>query len=113
MAGTPINLPTLTFTDYHPFLADGDIAGWVKTLDTLQAMAVDKIVPEHGPLSGKQDLTAMKEYLLLCDRKARELAAASSDAEAIATQLQQILPPRAMAALSRFSILFGDLRPAC
>lgn len=55
----------------------------------------------------------MKEYLLLCDHKARELAAASSDAEAIATRLQQILPSRAMAALSRFSILFGDFGPAC
>lgn len=87
----------ILFTDFHPFLADGDIAGWVKTLDALQTMEVDKIVPGHGPLSGKQDLTAMKDYLLLFDRKARELAAASSDVEAIAAQLQQLLPPRALA----------------
>jgi glyoxylase-like metal-dependent hydrolase (beta-lactamase superfamily II) len=27
------------FTDFHPFLADGDIAGWARTLDDLRAMA--------------------------------------------------------------------------
>lgn len=85
------------FTDFHPFLAEGDIAGWDKTLDALQAMDLEKIVPGHGPLSSKQDLTAMKKYLLLFDSKARELAAISQDAEAIAAQLKQILPKRSMA----------------
>jgi glyoxylase-like metal-dependent hydrolase (beta-lactamase superfamily II) len=87
----------ILFTDFHPFLADGDFSGWAKTLDTLLAMDVDKIIPGHGPLSGKKDLKEMKEYLALFDSKARELAASSQDADAIAAQLKQILPKRAMA----------------
>ena len=88
----------ILFTDFHPFLADGDIAGWTRTIDALQAMDVEKIVPGHGPLSSKKDLTEMKAYLQLFDRKARELAANSRDVEAIAAQLQQLLPQRSMAA---------------
>ena len=87
----------ILFTDFHPFLAEGDIAGWTRTLDALKAMDLAKIVPGHGPLSGSKDLTAMKEYLLLFDRKARELAATSQDADAIAAQLKELLPPRALA----------------
>ncbi|MBT0664986.1 MBL fold metallo-hydrolase [Geobacter pelophilus] len=87
----------ILFTDFHPFLADGDFSGWAKTLDTLLAMDVEKIIPGHGPLSGKKDLKEMKEYLALFDSKARELAASSQDADAIAAELKQILPKRSLA----------------
>ncbi|GAM10911.1 beta-lactamase [Geobacter sp. OR-1] len=87
----------ILFTDFHPFLADGNFSGWVKTLDELMAMDVEKIIPGHGPLSGKKDLMAMKEYLELFDTKARELAAKEMDADAIAAELKQILPKRSMA----------------
>ncbi|MDD5286848.1 MAG: MBL fold metallo-hydrolase [Desulfuromonadaceae bacterium] len=87
----------ILFTDFHPFMADGDIAGWSKTIDTLLAMDLEKIIPGHGPLSTKKDLKEMKEYLLLFDRKARELAATSQDAAAIAAELKKILPQRSMA----------------
>ena len=39
----------------------------------------------------------IKEYLLLFDGKARELASKSQDAEAIAAELKKILPKRSMA----------------
>ena len=41
----------ILFTDFHPYLADGDIPGWTKTLDALLAMDVERIIPGHGPLS--------------------------------------------------------------
>jgi glyoxylase-like metal-dependent hydrolase (beta-lactamase superfamily II) len=85
------------FTDFHPFLADGDIPGWTRTLDALLAMDVERIVPGHGPLSTKKDLGEMKEYLLLFDAKARELSAGSRDAGAIAAELKKTLPKRSMA----------------
>jgi glyoxylase-like metal-dependent hydrolase (beta-lactamase superfamily II) len=69
----------ILFTDFHPFLADGDMAGWTGTIDSLLGMDVERIVPGHGPLSTKKDLREMREYLLLFDGKARELAAASKD----------------------------------
>lgn len=87
----------ILFTDFHPFLADGDIPGWVGTIDTLLAMDVERIVPGHGPLSTKKDLREMREYLLLFDSKARELAAAGKDGDAIAAELKKVLPPRSMA----------------
>lgn len=87
----------ILFTDFHPYMADGDIPGWTGTIDTLLAMDVERIVPGHGPLSTKKDLREMKEYLLLFDGKARELAVASQDEKAIAAQLLNILPKRSMA----------------
>jgi len=87
----------ILFTDFHPFMADGDIAGWTRTLDALLAMDVERIVPGHGPLSTKKDLKEMNDYLLLFDAKARELAAESQDADAIAAELKKVLPKRSLA----------------
>lgn len=87
----------ILFTDFHPFLADGDIAGWTKTLDALLAMDVERIIPGHGPLSTKTDVQEMKEYLILFDGKARDLASKSQDPEAIAAELKKVLPKRSMA----------------
>ena len=87
----------ILFTDFHPFLADGDISGWTRTIDALLTMDVERIIPGHGPLSGKNDLKEMKAYLLLFDSKARELAATSQDVDAIAAELKKTLPKRSMA----------------
>ncbi len=87
----------ILFTDFHPYLADGDIPGWTRTLDALLAMDVEWIIPGHGPLSTKKDLREMKEYLLLFDAKARELAAGSQDADAISAELKKALPKRSLA----------------
>lgn len=83
------------FTDFHPFLAEGDLAGWLKTLDAVLAQDLERIVPGHGPLSTKKDIREMKEYLVSFDAKARELAPRSKDATALAAELKKALPPRA------------------
>ena len=87
----------ILFTDFHPYMADGDITGWAKSIDALLVMDIEKIIPGHGPLSTKKDLKEMKEYLLLFDAKARELASGSQDADVIAAELKKILPKRALA----------------
>ncbi|WP_298431611.1 MBL fold metallo-hydrolase [Geobacter sp.] len=87
----------ILFTDFHPYLADGDIAGWTRTLDALMAMDVERIIPGHGPLSTKKDLREMKEYLLLFDAKARELTVGSQDADAVVAELKKVLPKRSLA----------------
>jgi cyclase len=84
----------ILFTDYYPNTADGDIAGWTKTLDSIMQLDVVRIVPGHGPLSDEKDLREMKDYLLGFDKKARELAAASGDAAFIAAELKKVLPAR-------------------
>lgn len=87
----------ILFTDFHPFLADGDFSGWSKSIDALLAMDIDKIIPGHGPLSTKNDLREMKDYLVLFDATARRLAAGSQDADVIAAELKKVLPKRALA----------------
>jgi len=83
------------FTGYHPYLGDGNLEGWLKVLDRIGAMDADKIVPGHGPLSGKKDVADMKEYLLAFDRNAKELCAGSGDVESIVSGMKKVLPQRA------------------
>ncbi|HTP66966.1 MAG TPA: MBL fold metallo-hydrolase [Geobacteraceae bacterium] len=82
------------FTDYHPFMGDGDIAGWVKNLDFILGLDVTTIIPGHGPISSKKDIAEMKAYLQLFDKKARELVAKSQDVDKIAAELKKILPAK-------------------
>ncbi|HIJ79270.1 MAG: MBL fold metallo-hydrolase [Desulfobulbaceae bacterium] len=83
------------FAGYHPYLADGDLEGWVTTLDYLSSLATDKIIPGHGPLSGHEELNAMKGYLVAFDAKARKLAAAGASLEEAAGQIKSAMPARA------------------
>jgi len=82
------------FTNFHPNLRDADIAGWTRVLDRIAAMDVQKIIPGHGPISSKQDIADMKQYLLVFDSTARELVARSSDPDFIAAELKKALPKR-------------------
>jgi glyoxylase-like metal-dependent hydrolase (beta-lactamase superfamily II) len=82
------------FTDFHPYLAEGNLEGWLKTLDAVLALDVEAIVPGHGPVSTKKDVKEMKEYLLAFDKKAREHAAGAKDAQSMAAELKKVLPAR-------------------
>jgi len=84
----------ILFTDYHPFIAEGNIEEWVRQLDEIASMDVEKIIPGHGPVSGKKDVEAMKEYIIAFDRMAKELAAKYSDPAKIAAELKTGLPGR-------------------
>jgi glyoxylase-like metal-dependent hydrolase (beta-lactamase superfamily II) len=85
----------ILFTNYHPNLKNGDIDGWVKALDYILTMDAERIIPGHGPISGRKDIEDMKNYLVLFDKKARELTAQSSDVQYIVSELRKTLPPRA------------------
>ena len=82
------------FTDFHPYMGDGDVAGWLKALDAIAALDVTAIVPGHGPLSTKKDLAEMHAYLTTFDAKAREMAKTGASAAAIVAELKKILPAR-------------------
>nr|WP_320191201.1 MBL fold metallo-hydrolase [uncultured Desulfobacter sp.] len=84
----------ILFTDFHPYLGEGDLPGWAQTLDTIHAMDVDHIIPGHGPLSKKKDLEDMKSYLSFFDKQATKLSAGGNDAEKIAEALLKMLPKR-------------------
>ncbi|MCK5504585.1 MAG: MBL fold metallo-hydrolase [Thermodesulfovibrionia bacterium] len=84
----------ILFTNYHPFMADGDIGRWVKVLDYILTLDVNKIIPGHGPISDKKDVKDMKDYIIAFDKKAKELAAKSEDVEYITSEIKKSLPPR-------------------
>jgi len=75
-------------------MGEGNIDEWARQLDEINSMDVEKIIPGHGPLSGKKDVSAMKEYILAFDKKAKELASQSDDAQKIAAELKRVLPER-------------------
>jgi glyoxylase-like metal-dependent hydrolase (beta-lactamase superfamily II) len=83
------------FTDFHPFLAEGDLKGWAKTLDELLGLGAEKIIPGHGPLSGSKEVQEMKAYLKAFDQHARSLCATTTDIEQITAEMIKRLPPRA------------------
>ncbi len=85
----------ILFTNFHPYMADGDLKNWVKALDYILTLNVEGIVPGHGPLSTKEDVRDMKEYILAFDKKARKLSAKSKDADYIASEIKKSLPARA------------------
>lgn len=82
------------FTDFHPYMGDGDLPGWQQTLDFLAALDADYIIPGHGPLSGKKDVADMKEYITTFDRMAKVLSAGKTDPAGIAAEMKKILPVR-------------------
>ena len=84
----------ILFTGYHPFIGDGSIEEWSKALDHIMTMDVEKIIPGHGPISSKKDIEDMRNYLVAFDKKAKELAAGSDNAEHIASEIKKFLPPR-------------------
>jgi cyclase len=82
------------FTNFHPFLAEGDLTSWAKVLDSILAMDVEKIIPGHGPLSVKKDIEEMKAYLVMFDMKAKELCSQSSDMKYVYAEMLKALPAR-------------------
>lgn len=84
----------ILFTDYYPYMGEADVDGWIKSLNELFRLDVNKIIPGHGPLSSRQDVRDMKAYILAFDNLARELCAKSDDASAIAAEMKKALPAR-------------------
>lgn len=94
------------FTDFHPFLGEGDLTGWQRALDYIEDLEVEKIVPGHGPLSTKKDVRDMEEYLRVFDGLAKELSSASPDPEHVAAEMEKTLPMRRLGkGLIKFSIM--------
>lgn len=83
------------FTGYHPFIAEGDIKSWDKALDYIMKMDVETIIPGHGPISNKKDVTDMKSYLAAFDKNAKRLSAKSKDIEYVFSEIKKVLPARA------------------
>lgn len=84
----------ILFTDFHPYLGEGDLDGWESNLDAIHAMNIKNIIPGHGPLSTNKDIEDMKIYLKIFDKKATELSAVEKDVEKLTLAMLKAVPKR-------------------
>ncbi len=55
-----------------PFCQNANPSSWISICDRIGTMDVDRIVPGHGPLGGKQQLAEMADYLRLLKVEAKK-----------------------------------------
>lgn len=80
MGDTLVYVPTdrvvftadILFIGGHPIVWVGPIGNWLRACDRILAMDVDVIVPGHGPITDKQGVTRLKEYLQYVYDEARQ-----------------------------------------
>ncbi|MDH4317613.1 MAG: MBL fold metallo-hydrolase [Desulfobulbaceae bacterium] len=96
----------LLFTDYHPYLGEGDIVAWRAKLDEAVGLEAEKIVPGHGPLSSNRDLMEMKSYLAQFDTLATEIVSHGKNIDQAYRALVTTLPKRSRSE----SLIMSSLR---
>lgn len=62
----------ILFVGGTPIAWAGPIERWIAALDRILDMDVTTIVPGHGPVSGKPEVAAMREYLVFVRAEARK-----------------------------------------
>lgn len=84
----------LLFVGCHPFMGEGDVAGWLGDLDAVAALDAKKIIPGHGRLANAKDIAEMKTYIKAFDDNATRLARGKrqEDAPKLAEELLKLLP---------------------
>ena len=55
-----------------PYAHWANITNWINVSNKILDMDVNVIVPGHGPLGGKKELAAMRDYLILFQKEARK-----------------------------------------
>lgn len=68
-----IFMADLLFVQCHPYLADGDAGQCLSVLEAITQMNPRTLVPGHGPVGGKDDVDAMKRYIIHCVDRAHRL----------------------------------------
>lgn len=61
----------ILFIEGHPVMWAGPVGRWIAACDRILALDLETIVPGHGPLTDKQGVKRLKEYLQLLEREAR------------------------------------------
>lgn len=62
----------IIFIGGHPIMWVGPTSNWLRACDRILAMDVDVIVPGHGPITDKQGVLQIKEYLQYIYEEARK-----------------------------------------
>jgi cyclase len=62
----------ILFVGGTPIAWAGPIDRWIAALDLILDLEVDTIVPGHGPVSGKPEVSVMREYLVSVETQATQ-----------------------------------------
>lgn len=103
VAGTGVVFTAdILFVGATPVMWAGPLSNWVAALDRLLALDADTFVPGHGPIAGRAEVEAVRDYWLWLDEAARSHHAAGRGPLAAA---------RAMVADPGFAPFAGWLSP--
>ncbi len=61
----------ILFINCTPVMWQGPVENWIKALDLILDMDVEKIVPGHGPITDKDGVRKVKEYWLFVSQQAK------------------------------------------
>jgi glyoxylase-like metal-dependent hydrolase (beta-lactamase superfamily II) len=113
----------LFFSDQFLYINDGYGVSWLKTLDAVEALPADIIVPAHGPIpedprETRQGLHRFRQMLVdLCDAVQKEIARGATEDQAAATiklpqyeQMQGYKSQREVAVRRTYREMMGTLK---
>lgn len=53
----------ILFNGFHPYLPDGNLDAWKSKLREVQTMDIDRILPGHGEIAGKEMIADLLDYM--------------------------------------------------
>lgn len=62
----------ILFIDGTPIMWNGPVSNWIAACDRIIAMDVETIVPGHGPITDKDGVRKVQDYLRFIDAEARK-----------------------------------------
>lgn len=77
----------VVFVGSTPVMWVGPLEGWLRALDTIEALEPEVVVPWHGPLTDLAGLATLRAYWAYLDAAARPRLAAGLAANAVAREV--------------------------
>ncbi|MDO8837943.1 MAG: MBL fold metallo-hydrolase [Parvibaculum sp.] len=62
----------ILFIEGHPIMWEGPVGNWIDACDKIMAMDVETVVPGHGPITGKNGVKAVRDYLVYVRDEAKK-----------------------------------------
>lgn len=78
----------IAFHYVTPLAFQGHVGHWIRAADRLLTFEADVIVPGHGPIGTRKDVTYMRDYLVLVRREAKKRFDAGMPPEAAARDIK-------------------------
>ena len=77
----------ILFIEGAPIMWAGPVENWIAACDLIMSWEVESIVPGHGPITDKQGVARVREYLVYIDQEARKRFEAGMSAEEAALDI--------------------------